>query len=850
MQIHLLDMGAKMYGDCILVVDGATTMLVDGAHPGDDRSGGPAPAIQDQLAAILGTAPPFAIDLLVVTHCHSDHIGCLPELYARRLIQPRHALLADEKLGFGRASGEDAGPLSPNPVIDQVVAALREEPRANPRSDAELATFLADAAALETRYGGMVRAMIADGVDVARYGRDDHAALVARTGITGLQVVGPSVEQLVRCADAIARSTGAALDQATTALQGDAAADAVTLYRRLAGGDPAHADVATDAPGKGAALNDQSIVVIVGDPANRCLLAGDMQFAAPETSGLDPSMQALRRAVSASAPFAFVKLPHHGSYNGVDAAVLAEWRTGAVAISTGSGDSGHPSRSALTLLKANAASLQWARTDRNGRIRVDVSGGKVSLSPTRGQLNDASPNTRDDASTARAVAAPATVAVASLRPATVAPRPVPPAPPPPSPPPSIAVAGGTVEVVARIPNGRTRVTLTIDVDPFADAGQPTTSTSERTPVRVGDASEGAQAPFVLAPGRRLDGLLFVTDRAALGRKIGADAVAGIVAAIEAGGQTVADVGGASDPLDAVHRAADGKKGVVIVGGYDVVPAFRFDVLPPELRRQIGSGAQDNDGFIVWSDQPYVDVNDDQMADIPVSRIPDGGSAELVRRALAAPAGPGACGRFGVRNLKRPFADAIYAGIAGSEAILLSEPCGPKAIRPAAVDAKSVYFMLHGSDADATRFWGETYQGDMIEAFSIENLPEANGAVVFAGCCWGALTVEERANRGTTSVTPRTPGNSIALAFLAGGARAFVGCTGTHYSPVAARPATLGGPMHTAFFAQIAAGKPPAQALYDARVDYLSGMPYGSDTPGEHAIEYKILRQFTCLGLGW
>ena len=41
----------------------------------------------------------------------------------------------------------------------------------------------------------------------------------------------------------------------------------------------------------------------------------------------------------------------------------------------------------------------------------------------------------------------------------------------------------------------------------------------------------------------------------------------------------------------------------------------------------------------------------------------------------------------------------------------------------------VYFMLHGSDADATRFWGENNSG-VVEAVNISNIPRRFAGVVF------------------------------------------------------------------------------------------------------------------------
>lgn len=98
-----------------------------------------------------------------------------------------------------------------------------------------------------------------------------------------------------------------------------------------------------------------------------------------------------------------------------------------------------------------------------------------------------------------------------------------------------------------------------------------------------------------------------------------------------------------------------------------------------------------------------------------------------------------------------------------------------------------------------------------------------------------------------------PDQSIALGFLLNGAWAFVGCTGAHYSPVGDDADQLnyfGGPMHKAFWEHVSRGEGPAKALFAAKMDYMSGMPHGRQTVEEQAIEHKILRQFTCLGLGW
>lgn len=158
-------------------------------------------------------------------------------------------------------------------------------------------------------------------------------------------------------------------------------------------------------------------------------------------------------------------------------------------------------------------------------------------------------------------------------------------------------------------------------------------------------------------------------------------------------------------------------------------------------------------------------------------------------------------------------------------------------------------MLHGDYRDGTTFWGEDNSGNLA-AIDVGSLPQAGIGVAFAGCCWGALTVSEPAFlAGTQPPTPRMIERSMALSILKAGARAFVGATGVHYSP--GDPGDFfGGPLHQLFWAEIAGGTAPAQALLNARNAYLLQIPHNRPALWNQAVERKLYKQFTCLGLGW
>ena len=382
----------------------------------------------------------------------------------------------------------------------------------------------------------------------------------------------------------------------------------------------------------------------------------------------------------------------------------------------------------------------------------------------------------------------------------------------------------------------------------------------RTPPGVHPTvSPALTSPFELANGRTLPPLLFATNRAALAHRIGHETTDAVLTAIRAAGHIVCDTlpAGATSPtraIAAVRRQLARHPhvaGVVLLGGYEVVPAERLDCLPPRLRARVGSGG-DPDDFIVWSDDAYGDVDGDRIPDLPVSRIPDGRSAALVVAALGASAISAARSRRGIRNVARPFADAIFETLPGQGSMLRSSPTRHDQNPPFSLDAAFVYLALHGLPHNGTGFWGEEGHRHPKAVVSA-NVPSRRGVIAFTGCCYGALTVDGPANLIATGIAPATrpPSESVALSFLERGARAFVGCTGLHYSPVQPPYDYFGAPLHEAFWRAVKHGSPPAKALLQAKHHFIRGMPHGQDENSvSEAIEFKTFREFTCLGLGW
>ena len=830
--ITLLDMGREKYGDSALCQFGAKTILIDGGHLGDDSPSDGHASIPDQLKSITGRWP-LQVDLLVVTHCHADHIGCLPKLVASGGLTAKWALVADPKLGWGKIGGLDGvdaptawDAVNPGDASHGVVTALMDDRPLDGLTHPELAAILADGVTLWDRYTQMLQKLEQGGTRVVRFGVDGTTQLTSAFADCGMRILGPTKAHLLLCARQLAKAGRDALDHFNSLSQQDAAADPPTLLRKLL----ANPQFAADMAGNGAALNSQSIVLRFEVNGHRLLLAGDMQFADPQVPGLEAPMKKLRSKVKSNGPYRFAKTCHHTSYNGLDETLLAEWGPATLlAHSGGLNDAGHPDAGALKDLRQLNRPKAFARTDRNGQIALDLGVARPDFKITRGRLDDFTVNPKPPPS----YDTEAAESSASHEPVVV------------------KTSGDFVEVVTRIPRQATKVTVTVEVEPKEQAPASNPETDPRTPLPA--------APNLrLGGGRTLPRLLFVTSETALTRNLDANLVTAAKQAIRAAGSEIisdlppaANVAQAAQQVRAALRGGT-YQGVVILGGYDVVPAARLDALTPELRQAVEDVLPDPDDFIVWSDSVYADLDGDTFAELPISRIPDARSRDLFIAALQAGDSP-APDKLCVHNVKRPFAKAVFKNIKGRGRALSSEPAATGESRAEQPRMQgNLYLMLHGSDADGSAFWGEDNEsGMMIEAFDVTCLPPRANGIIFTGACWGALVVTRKAGVQDPTRLPQSKPveQSIALAGLRAGYRAFIGCTGSHYSPLGARPDSAGGPMHKFFWEEIAAGQAPAPALFAAKRAYAAAMP-GHNDPVAQAIAQKIVRQFTCLGLGW
>ncbi|WP_457894595.1 MBL fold metallo-hydrolase [Stenotrophomonas hibiscicola] len=836
-QVHLLDVGSSQYGDCILCKIADKWILIDGGHRADIHGSISHKSIPAQIREIMGLADDDAIhlDLLVVSHTHADHIGCLPELVDESL-KASWALLTAPDLAWPDIEPADAD-ISTEGA--RVYAILREE-YCHYTDSASFEEALADASSLQRRYRGMIEKLRGDGTHVVLHGEDNLGALEAAFSDVGMSVIGPSPAGMAACAHFLEAAGRDFLAEADAVL-----ADGTKtrwLYQNMM--DAWRENLQPDGL-FGPVVNMQSSVIAFDDGDHSFLFMGDSQLERPDVPGqaIKDEVAAIRAELTRRSrlkPFSFIKAGHHGSHNSIGPGVLGDLGKGALnfGLCTGSDSRHHPSAKFLQALTDHSEDVVLGRTDTNGKVAFFFDDGRADINVERGELNDRSSPEGQGAESIEPARSPA--------PPTLPPYPMPPSQEAPAPTitpvPVTTGTPGPIEIrVPYSPAAGLNISIQIKIEPSLPAAQ----------------ADISPAAFQLAGGRSLPKLLFLTHSTALSRNVGQACVDKALAELATRGHTVLDVSSylAIDPDLAAAKTRDAfnadprLEGVVILGGYDVIPAAAVDVYPAGLSEE--ERLKDADHFTVWTDNFYGDVDDDGLPEKPVSRIPDGKSAELLLAALAASPAPKSDSgrRHGVYNLKRPFAKEVFKLIPGQGHSHPSSPYSVADRSPSSGDY--LYFMLHGHRDDASRFWGETDHRKPVEALQISDLKLNPGAVVFTGCCWGALPVQEIA-RGYSGgqVTPRTASNSIALACLNQGALAYVGCTGVHYSPTLPPYDVGGGGIHRSFWHSVSSGSPPSKALFEAKKAMTVQLRAHSGETRLQILDMKHFHQFCLLGLGW
>lgn len=826
-EIHLLDVGRHQYGDCVLCKIKNKWILIDGGHKSDLTGSVCHKAIPVQIRDLMNLEvdQPIEIDLLIVSHTHSDHIGCLPEMVQEGILEAKWALLTAPDLAWPPVEADNS-----DTSVDaaKLYAILREE--YHPFADVDSFESAAqDAASLQRRYRSMVQTLKVKGTQVVLHGKDALGRLEAAFTDIGMKVIGPNKSALKECSRFLEQFGRDFLSESEAIL-----ADGVDLlwfYEQMMSSwrDKLDIDGAF-----GPSVNMQSSIIVFDDGKHQLLFMGDSQLEKPDVPGKIVKAEAARirrelARLSQAKPFQFVKVGHHGSHNSIGASVLKDLGTDTLhfGLCTGSGSRHHPSAIFLDALAQHSPHVQLGRTDTNGLVSFYFRDGKVTVDPERGELNDGSVTEGPEESPERL---PAAVPLAGT--------------PTPS--------HGTNSILLPVPTKEPGpIEIKIPYNPSLGLNVSIQINIQPSPQLV--AHQVPSTGFNLASGRRLPKLLFVTCSDALRSNVQEDPANEVLAEISAKGHTIVDLslGEAADVDTAIRlvrealNADTDLNGVVIIGGYDVVPALKIDTYPEGAPEQLRS--RDFDNYVVWTDNLYGDTDDDGLPELPVSRVPDGKSASLLKAALSAPSPSGRL-RHGVHNVVRPFALDIFKLIPGEGQTHASFPYSVSDRRVSSGDY--LYFMLHGEHEDASRFWGENPDGELLEALHLNDLQVSPGAVVFTGCCWGALPVVETAKDHLGGrPTPRTANDSIAMACLNQGALAYVGCTGVHYSPRHPPYDVAGGGIHKTFWRRLASGSSPSSALLEAKKAMTSQLSSDS-VHNAQAIDVKLFHQFCLLGLGW
>ena len=423
-------------------------------------------------------------------------------------------------------------------------------------SDDDVASFLADAVSLEDNYRTMLATLKDAGCKVVRF-QHDHAAqgrLVKAFAKTGLELLGPSRKALD--ATVALASAGRQQDAATLVqdrLRQDAELDVVSLFRSAASVDADNRS--------GFLVNLQSTIATLVFDDYKVMLGGDFQFVKPQVKDdiVLAERDRLLAEIQQRAPFDLVKLSHHGSDNVVNDAFLdGLGATPLVGMSSGRGQPNIRRRRRCNCCRTARPTWKWVRTDRNGHVTVEF-----TPATDRG--------CRSAAERCR------------IRSPIV---------PPMSAPCESSEPEASVETtVSSSPAGERQITTTLP--PGVDAGhdhrrsRPGRGAGCRHPRRRRQPAAPPSDSLPIGGGPRLGTALSVTAADGLAANIGASEADFAMHSIRPPATTSPSSAAQRSPAirTEIRRAIDKSgsvDGVVILGGYDLVPAYRVDTMPDEV----------------------------------------------------------------------------------------------------------------------------------------------------------------------------------------------------------------------------------------------------------------------------
>lgn len=299
----------------------------------------------------------------------------------------------------------------------------------------------------------------------------------------------------------------------------------------------------------------------------------------------------------------------------------------------------------------------------------------------------------------------------------------------------------------------------------------------------------------------------------------------ILSAIEALGP-VTDVSGLSAAkIQAQIAKLPASEAVCLVGGYDIVPVFR--------RKNPTSHLSGDDDKGIPTDAPYGGapgvVEDEYAPTREVSRIPDGADkngAEFLKVLASQKSAPAtktaakiyeeAANEFdGAARYVHKFVSANSAAPSLSPPWLITSP-NPI---PLLTDAGRVHILLHGANfaPDWASLWGRSQSdppGVYPEALSAPIMGKCNlsGSVVTFSSCYAAML---------DGAKGRTSANQVALACLAGGAKAVVCSTRSNWIQMQTPYSGLGPGLVARFWKEFAKkGTTAGKAFVRAKQSFL------------------------------